>query len=114
MFRQYDPGNLLGDGADMLRKNCKRLPSSLMRMVVVLMMVTDLGRTLDPGRRLTGRVEPVRCDVVRRELLPVDQAVRAVRGSTMRRRIRAPAGSASGRSRSIWSTSNSVGSRTWT
>ncbi len=47
-FRQFDSGGLLGDGADLLPKNRIRLPSSLMRMVVVLVMEIDLGRTLDP------------------------------------------------------------------
>ena len=79
-FRQFDLGSLLGDGADLLRKNGIRLPSSLMRMVVVLMMVIDLGRTLDPGFRFTERVEPYLRDAVRRELLSVDQAVDTVLG----------------------------------
>jgi ubiquinone biosynthesis protein len=78
--RQFELGSLLGDGAELLRKNGIRLPSSLMRMVVVLMMIIDLGRTLDPGFRFTERIEPYLRDALRRELLSVEQAADAVRG----------------------------------
>lgn len=77
---QFDPGSLLGDGAELLRSNGIRLPSSLMRMLVVLMIVNDLGRTLDPGSRFTERVEPYLREAVRRDLLSAEQASAAVRG----------------------------------
>jgi ubiquinone biosynthesis protein len=77
--RQFDLGNLLGDGTDLLRSMGIQLPSSLMRMVVVLMMVIDLGRTLDPGFRFTERVEPYLRDAVRRDLFSTERAVAAAR-----------------------------------
>ncbi len=67
--RQFDLGGLIRDGTDLLRTNGLRLPSSLMRMLVVLMMVIDLGRVLDPHFRFTERVRPYLEDVVRRDTL---------------------------------------------
>ncbi len=77
--RQYDLGGLIRDGTDLLRTNGLRLPSSLMRMVVVLMMVIDLGRTLDPNFRFTERVRPYLEAVVRREALSFKRAEASAR-----------------------------------
>ncbi|MEN6342405.1 MAG: AarF/UbiB family protein [Methanospirillum sp.] len=78
--RQFDLGTVLGDGADLLRSNEIRLPSSLMRMLVVLMMVIDLGRTLDPGFLFTERIEPYLREAVRRDRFSADQAAATARG----------------------------------
>ena len=66
-IRQYDLSRLIGDGADLLRRNGLRLPSSLMRMLVVMMMVITIGQTLDPGFRFTERAEPYLREAIRRD-----------------------------------------------
>lgn len=76
--RQFDLGGLIRDGTDLLRTNGLRLPSSLMRMLVVLMMVIDLGRILDPQFRFTERVQPYLEEVVRRETFSFRQVTSAV------------------------------------
>jgi ubiquinone biosynthesis protein len=76
--RQFDLGGLIRDGTDLLRTNGLRLPSSLMRMLVVLMMVIDLGRILDPHFRFTERVRPYLEDVVRRETFSCRQVASSV------------------------------------
>ncbi len=78
--RQFDLGSLIRDGTDLLRTNGLRLPSSLMRMLVVLMMVIDLGRILDPHFRFTERVQPYLEDVVRRDTLSFKNVASSVLG----------------------------------
>ncbi len=78
-IRQFDLGSLLGDGAELLRSNGIRFPSSLMRLLVVLMMVIDLGRALDPGFRFTERIEPYLRNAARRDLLSTEQAISSIR-----------------------------------
>ena len=78
--RQFDLGSLIRDGTDLLRTNGLRLPSSLMRMLVVLMMVIDLGRILDPHFRFTERVKPYLEDVVRRDTLSFKNVASSVLG----------------------------------
>ena len=78
--RQFDLGSLIRDGTDLLRTNGLRLPSSLMRMLVVLMMVIDLGRILDPHFRFTERVRPYLEDVVRRDTLSFKNVASSVLG----------------------------------
>jgi ubiquinone biosynthesis protein len=76
--RQFDLGTLLGDGADLLRTNGLRLPSSLMRMLVVLMMVIDLGKALDPSFRFNERARPYLEGIVRRDTFSFKQVASSV------------------------------------
>lgn len=76
--RQFDLGTLLGDGADLLRTNGLRLPSSLMRMLVVLMMVIDLGQALDPSFRFNERARPYLEDIVRRDTFSFKQVTSSI------------------------------------
>ena len=78
--RQFDLGGLIRDGTDLLRTNGLRLPSSLMRMLVVLMMVIDLGRILDPHFRFTERVRPYLEDVVRRDTFSFKNVASSILG----------------------------------
>jgi ubiquinone biosynthesis protein len=78
--RQFDLGGLIRDGTDLLRTNGLRLPSSLMRMLVVLMMVIDLGRILDPQFRFTERVRPYLEDVVRRDTFSFKNVASSILG----------------------------------
>lgn len=72
-IRQYDLSHLIGDGADLLRRNGLRLPSSLMRMLVVMMMVITIGQTLDPGFRFTERAEPYLREAIRRDRISFER-----------------------------------------
>jgi ubiquinone biosynthesis protein len=78
--RQFDLGGLIRDGTELLRTNGLRLPSSLMRMLVVLMMVIDLGRVLDPHFRFTERVRPYLEDVVRRDTFSFKNVASSILG----------------------------------
>jgi ubiquinone biosynthesis protein len=80
-LRQFDLGDLIRDAADLLRTNGLRIPSSLMRMMVVLMMVIDLGHSLDPNFRFTQRVRPYLEDVVRRDTISFKRVTSSVLGA---------------------------------
>ncbi len=78
-IRQFDLSRLIGDGADLLRRNGLRLPSSLMRMLVVLMMVITIGQTLDPDFRFTERAEPYLREAIRRDRVSFERLGTGVR-----------------------------------
>lgn len=68
-IRQFDLGNLPRDGAELLRSSGPRLPSSLMRMLVVLVMVSiSVGPSIPASGSPSGSSRTCGCNPVRSAL----------------------------------------------
>jgi ubiquinone biosynthesis protein len=78
--RQYDLSHLIADGTDLLREHGLTLPQTVLRLLVVMMMVIDIGQSLDPGFRFTERAAPYMQEVMRRDRFSAERLGDTARG----------------------------------